>query len=147
MPRRTSYLEQKERQNKIKAMDGLLNSLPFLDDRIRKVTIKLDEINRDLEYGGIRSPSIIKDYMPDHRSVQSAHERLIMKKMEYESELNDLTARKAIIENRIAAMNPFEQKLLRLRYSDNETYDSIAAEVNLSRDAVRRALDNILAGF
>ncbi len=145
MSRRTSYLERKERQNKIKAMDGLLNSLPFLNDRIRQTSNKIDEINQDLEYGGLRSPSIIRDYVSDQHPTQAPHETLIMKKTEYEAELKDLNHQKALVESRIQELDEFDREMILMRYGKNMTYDNIAICTNMSRDAVRRTIANILA--
>ena len=147
MPRRTSFLEQKERQNKIKAMDGLLNGLHYLDDRIRKTSIKIDEINQELEYGGIRSPSIMKDYISDQHPTQSPHERLIMEKLGYEAELEDLKRQKDLIVMRVQGLTDFDKELVLMRYAQDMTYDSIAMRTNMSRDAVRRTIANILASL
>ena len=137
-------MSKRQKEHKVEATDGLLRTLPHIDDQIHEINEKIDECDAALETGCVSSHIPRASSQQTEHSVSSKHEEMILEKTMLEAERDSLIRTKESIENEVENLPDFQKALIRMRYTEHRTYDYIATNAFMSRDTVRREVKKAL---
>lgn len=141
------YGEDRRKWNHFLAMEGLIQSRPFLEDEIQDALEKIQECEMELKYGCIGTNYVLRDFSISSRETKSKQERIIMRKCELEEKLKGLIASKRKIDGLLEHLSDPQRKIIELRYIEGKTLKEIEAEVYMSKDSIRREIFRVLSNI